>query len=62
MLELSTNGELSSTHLKLKTWNLKTWITFFHTWKLTSFWRNLFHTSHSLGNVASSLYATHFTK
>jgi hypothetical protein len=38
--------ELSSTHFQLKTWNLNTWITFFHTWELTTLWRSLFHTSH----------------
>ncbi len=44
-----------------QTWTLKlstTWKTFFHTLTLTTLWRSLFHTSHSLGKVASSLYAT----
>jgi hypothetical protein len=40
-------------------WNPKTlWRTLFHTWKLTTPWRSFFHTSHSLGKVTSSLYAT----
>jgi hypothetical protein len=50
--------ELSFTHFELKTWNLNTWRTLFHTWELTTLWRSLFHTSHSLGKIASSLYAT----
>jgi hypothetical protein len=50
--------ELSFTHFELKTWNLKTWRTFFDTWDPITLWRNLFHTSHSFEKVASSLYAT----
>ncbi len=50
--------KLSSTHFQFKTWNLRTWRTFFHTREVTTIWKSLFHTSHSLGNVVSSLYAT----
>ncbi len=48
-------------HALFQTWTLKlstTWKTFFHTLTLTTLWRSLFHTSHSLGKVASSSYAT----
>jgi hypothetical protein len=58
MLEISKTWRTLFHTFELETCNLKTWRTFFHTYELTTLWRSLFHTSHPLGKVASSLYAT----
>jgi hypothetical protein len=36
--------KLFFTHIELKTWNLKTWRTFFHTWKILEHFEEVFST------------------